>query len=189
MAVSEGKGTQRWIWLGERALSPFFTILFSHTQHTRVLDTQTHTHTHTHTHTDNSLCNILTLICDAQLQSCCTHRAIVCGGQTEWRAQCHSRASTHTHTHTHTPYPHSQTHNNTCTMDGGGVLQQRTTRQSNTLLFYVTEGGMETTMCWETDGALSVINTDPWPTRSCFDSSTMKRKGCKKRMAANNCTC
>lgn len=124
MAESGGKGIQRWIWLRERALNHFFLCSF----HTR----------------PPLLCS--TLICNTQLHSCCTHRGIVCWGQTERRAQ--RQTSTHpTHTHKHTQI---------CTIDrkrrgytylNSSATEDNKTKQNTAPLY--DWRGMETTPCLE----------------------------------------
>lgn len=169
MAVSGAKGTQRWIWLRERAKNPFFSPeLFSHMPPTPCL---------------TPFCSSLTLICSTQLHSCCTHRIAVCGGQKERRAP---------RQRTFTPCTRALQHTLIWTTNRKrrGVLlliplPQRTTRQSPPVLFCMTEGGWEW-LFLETAEVYNVIHIHPWLIRLWFDSSSMKSKGCQKMDACNS---
>lgn len=102
-------------------------------------------------------CSSVSLICNTQLHSCCSHRTVVCGGQTERRGHRVTVRQAHITSHTHML-------TNTCSVstmnrERRGVLRlipqpQRTTRQSKTLRLYMTESrrGEMTVygVCWST---------------------------------------
>ncbi len=129
---------------GRKSTESFFfppCSLHTHT-HTR---TQTHTHTHTHTplqHSDSYLQHAAPLMLHTQ-------------GHSVWRTDGVKGTASQSGSHTYTPlHTLTNTHTYAQWIERGGVvlflipLQQRTTRQSKTLLFYMTEGGWKVLYVW-----------------------------------------
>lgn len=125
MAARRGKGIQRWILPGETVLNPSFLL----------------------TRTPPPLCNTL----DSYLQHTAPVMLHTQGHSVRRTDGAKGRAS-HSDTHTYDIQHPTHTHKDACisTIDRKrrGLylipLQQRTRRQSKTLLFYTAEGGWRT---------------------------------------------